>query len=107
MKADDTSRMTGTLNAGEYHPAAKSAAAWIRAHGVSDLMLWQEALASCALAGNREAELCSETLRRFMHGEPVSDRYILGLAWCMRAGEIQPSKSMAKRVRALAADRNG
>lgn len=98
--------MNGTLNVGEYHPAANSAAAWIRAHPVTDLLMWQEAFASCAIEGNRCAELCSETLRRFMSGEGVSDRYLIALAWTMRGDEIQPSKSMVKRV-ALMAGQHG
>lgn len=88
----------GDLRLGEYHPAAESAMRWIRERGSHDLMMWQEAFASCAISGNRCAELCSETLRRLMAGEPVSDRYLLGLAWAMRDGEIQPSKSRSKRV---------
>lgn len=94
----------GTLNAGEYHPAANSAAAWIRSRSVADLMMWQEAFASCAIDGNRLADICGETLRRFLAGEPVSDRYIIGLAWEMRYGEIQPSKSMVKRRKILRGD---
>lgn len=30
------------------------------------------------------AEVCGETLRRIREGEPVSDRYVLGLAWTVR-----------------------
>lgn len=93
--------MNGTLNPGEYHPAANSAAAWIRSRSVADLMMWQEAFASCAIEGNRLADICGETLRRFLAGEAVSDRYITGLAWEMRYGEIQPSKSMGKRRKIL------
>lgn len=47
-------------------------------------MLLQESLASTALSGNRSAEIMSETLRRLLNGEPVSDRYLLGLAWFLR-----------------------
>jgi hypothetical protein len=43
-----------------------------------------ESFSSCAIDGNRFAEVCGETLRRVMSGEPVSDRYILGLAWAIR-----------------------
>ena len=76
--------MAGELKQGEFHPAASSAALWIRAQGVASLIMWQEAFASCAISGNRAAELCSETLRRFMSGEGVSDRYLIALAWTMR-----------------------
>ena len=77
----------GTLNVGEHHPAANSAALWIRSQSVETLLQWQEAFASSALSGNRTADLCGETLRRFMAREPVSDRYLLALAWTMREGE--------------------
>lgn len=89
--------MAGDLKQGEFRPAASSAAAWIRAQ--PDLHLWVESFASCAIEGNRNAELCGETLRRLLAGEGVSDRYILGLAWTMRHSE---SKSMARRKSSLA-----
>jgi hypothetical protein len=47
-------------------------------------MMMREVLASCALSGNRLAEICHETLRRVMEGEAVSDRYLLGLAWYLK-----------------------
>lgn len=74
----------GTLAEGEYHPAAKSAMWFIKGIPVSDLGLWHEALASVAISGDRNAELCSETLNRIITGQPVSDRYLLGLAWTIR-----------------------
>lgn len=77
---------SGTLREGEHHPAADSAMTWIKSHPM--LMLkWTEPLASTALSGNRVAELCYETLRRLQAGEPVSDRYLLGLAWTLREFE--------------------
>lgn len=89
--------MNGDLNPGEHHPSALDALAWVKAQGWADLCMWQEALSSCAISGNRNAELCSETLRRFMAGEGVGPQHILALAWTMRYGEIRPSKSMVKR----------
>ena len=44
---------------------------------------------SLALEGNRLAEMCSETLRRLLAKEPVSDRYLLGLVWTIRDMEEQ------------------
>lgn len=74
----------GTLNATEAHPAAYGAREYLMGIA-SDLPRWQEAFASCALSGdNRLAEICSETLGRLLNGEPVSDRYLLGLAWTIR-----------------------
>ena len=74
----------GTLRPGRPHPAARSALAWFRNRPVSVLLQWQEAFASTALEGNFAAEVCGETLRRLLEGEPVSDRYLLGLVWVMR-----------------------
>ena len=47
----------------------------------------QESFASNAIEGNRLAEAGGETLRRFLAGKPVSDRYALGLIWTIRAME--------------------
>lgn len=76
----------GTLPLGQPHPAAESALAWIRTQPLPTLLQWQEAFASTALEGNFAAEVCGETLRRLLEGEPVSDRYLLGLVWVMREG---------------------
>jgi len=81
--------MDGTLHGGEYHPAADDAMAYVRQLSTLDLLQWQEALASSALSGNRLAEVSAETLRRVLAGEPVSDRYLLGLAWTLRNMEAQ------------------
>ena len=73
----------GTIKEGEHHPAADMAVEKIRSLSGADLAMWQESFASCAIEGNRLAEICSETLRRLLVGEPVSDRYLLGLAWAI------------------------
>lgn len=70
----------GTLPEGVPHPAAEIARRYIMESG-ADLLMIQESLASCAIEGNRMAEICSETLRRVINKEPVSDRYFMGLAW--------------------------
>ena len=74
-------RSRGTLGITEIHPSALDAEKWIMSLNTSDLFLWQETFASCSTEDNRLAEICSETLRRLLNGEPVSDRYLLGLAW--------------------------
>lgn len=74
----------GTLAATEPHPAALMAHRWIGTLSAAELAHWQEAFSSCAIEGNRLAEVCSETLKRLMTGQPVSDRYLLGLSWAMR-----------------------
>ena len=72
-----------TLNPTELHPAARSALNYIRAIPYTDLVLYQEAFATNAIEGNRLAEVCLGTLNRLLHSEPVSDRYLLGLAWTL------------------------
>lgn len=57
-----------------------------------------ESFSSCAIDGNRFAEVCGETLRRVMNHEPVSDRYILGLAWAIRGMDfLENDLAMARR----------
>lgn len=76
--------MNGELVVGEFHPAASFAFRYIKSLPVEELMIWNEAFASNAIEGNRMAEICSETLNRILTGQPVSDRYVLGLAWMLR-----------------------
>jgi hypothetical protein len=81
---------SGTLTDGQPHPAAYDAKAWLADHLGSDPVrttLLVESFASVALSGDASAEVCSETLRRLLRGEPVSNRYLLGLAWTIRAIE--------------------
>ena len=72
-----------TLSPAEPHPAARSALNYIRTIPYTDLVLYQEAFATNAIEGNRLAEICLGTLNRLLHSEPVSDRYLLGLAWIL------------------------
>jgi hypothetical protein len=73
------------LDVNEPHPAALAAMAWLQKVPLPELFLWQEAFASSAIEGNRLAEICSTTLDRLLSGKPVSDRYLLGLAWTIRS----------------------
>lgn len=76
----------GTLRIGEKHPNAFTAMEYIKEFlSTSNPFIFQESLASSALSGNRTAEICSETLRRILNKEPVSDRYLMGLAWFIYA----------------------
>lgn len=81
------SRSAGTLDLGEPHPAARDALRWLRSLPPATLMVYQSAFSSLAAIDNRLAEICAETLRRILAGEPISDRYLLGLAWTIRAME--------------------
>lgn len=79
-----SSESPGTLKLGEPHPAARDALRYVAELGFVRQSTLMESFSSCAIEGNRFAEVCGETLRRVMHREPVSDRYILGLAWAIR-----------------------
>jgi hypothetical protein len=71
----------GELGLSEPHPASIDAMHWVRTVPLSELWKWQETFASEAIEGNRLAEICGETLNRLLNNKPVSDRYLLGLAW--------------------------
>lgn len=45
----------------------------------------KESIYSTALSGNKLANYCVGTIERLAAGEPVSDRYLLGLAWLVRS----------------------
>ena len=75
----------GDLAVGEPHPAAATAKRYLEQNFThAELLMWLEGFCSCSIEGNRSAEICAATLRRLLNGEPVSDRYLLGLAWTMR-----------------------
>lgn len=80
-----------TLNLTEPHPAAEDARVWlmryVRRHPANKLHMLLEAFASTGMSGNRLAEICSGTLSRLLKGEPISDRYLLGLVWTIRSME--------------------
>lgn len=80
--------MRGTLAVTEPHPATRSAVSWLKKKSVVELMRYQEVFSSCAISNNRLAEVCGETLQRWMTGQPVSDRYLLGLVWTIRDMEL-------------------
>ena len=73
-----------TLQPAEPHPAAFNAFEYIRKIKPSELLSTKEALASNAIEGNRLAQVCLGTLKRIENLEPVSDRYLLGLAWTLK-----------------------
>ena len=73
-----------TLRADEYHPSADSAMQWFNEFVSTEPEKWftmKESIYSSALSGNRLAEILSSTITRIDEGQPVSDRYLLGLTW--------------------------
>lgn len=69
------------LSVGENHPACEIAKR-IVAERIAQMggFILLESLSSCAIEGNRLAEVCAETLGRLMNGKPVGERYLMGLA---------------------------
>lgn len=84
---NETLNDRGTLKPGEFHPAASAAMVYIRSIPIQKLYMYLEAFSSCAIESNRLSEICSETLNRIMNNQPVSDRYLLGLAWTIKTME--------------------
>jgi hypothetical protein len=83
----------GELAVTEPHPAAFAAQKYLAdLAGQGKMFLWSESFASCAIEGNRLAEVCSETLNRLLNSQPVSDRYILGLAFTIMQAELNDKK---------------
>lgn len=87
---EPTTEPPGTLKPGEPHPAARAALEYVATLPFWRLTALAESFSSCAIDGNRFAEVCAETLRRVMNREPVSDRYILGLAWSIHGVIHEP-----------------
>lgn len=73
----------GTLAPNEPHPAYPAALRYLRSIPRADMAVIMEAMASCAIEGDRLGEVCAETWRRLQAGETVSDRYLMGLAWAV------------------------
>jgi hypothetical protein len=74
-----------TLEPGEPHPSAEYALHYISSLGHLGLMKYLEAYSSCGIENNRLAQICAGTINRILKGEPVSDRYLLGLAWSLKS----------------------
>lgn len=86
-----------TLKPTEPHPAAREAIRYLMSLDDRDIAMWQSTFSSCALSGNRLAEVCSGTLSRLVHHKPVSDRYLLGLAWTMFMKPYSPEKKGTRK----------
>lgn len=89
----------GTLKSGEPHPSYEIALRIISNLGLEDRAILMESFSSCAIGGNRLAEVCAETLRRIMDRDPVSDRYLMGLILALP--QEQQARSMAKEYSSL------
>jgi|ERR1044071_3983817 hypothetical protein len=76
--------MNDTLEAGEVHPSSYSAMRYIQSIDPKKWMKHIEAISSSALSGNRMACIYMGTIERLEKKEPVSDRYLLGLAWFIK-----------------------
>lgn len=95
----ETESERGTLKPGEKHPAAEIALQVILDLGMEGRLKWLNAFSSCAIEGNRLAEVCAETLRRIMDGGSVSDRYLMGLAWAISPAGRTPDAADREALR--------
>lgn len=75
--------MRGELKPGQPHPAAQIALRYLSSIKPEKLFVIAESFASCAIEGNEMAEVCSETMDRLLNHKPMSDRYLMGLAWAV------------------------
>jgi hypothetical protein len=80
FRADAMTDTTG-LKDGEAHPATVDALRYLNALSFEERQNFLLLFSSLAIEGNRLAEVCYGTLQRLIDGEPLSDRYLLGLAW--------------------------
>jgi len=72
------------IKANEFHPAARQAYRWLKGFMITntaDYSRYRTALEIAAASHNRQAEICMGTINRLKAGQPVSDRYLLGLCW--------------------------
>ena len=72
------------IGPGEFHPAARLAYRWLKGLMVTSPEAYVQirtALSIAAEDGNRQAQICMGTIQRLKDSKPVSDRYLLGLAW--------------------------
>jgi hypothetical protein len=76
----------GMLGIHEPHPAAVNAMAWLkkRVDSPASAGILLGSFEAMAAEGSRLAEVCADTLRTFIAGEPVVDRYLMGLCWTLR-----------------------
>jgi hypothetical protein len=91
-----------TIREKEYHPAADSAMMWLQDFIIKNPKDWFmiiESIASTSLAGNRLSEILSGTISRIEKGEPVSDRYLLGLVWIIRDMTESKEKYLKNKIK--------
>lgn len=71
-----------TLKSGEVHPITDRAYAYVL-QNLSESVI-AELKKGSEMGNNRLCEVCYGTVLRLREGLPVSDRYLIGLAWLMR-----------------------
>jgi hypothetical protein len=72
------------IRSDEFHPAARSAYRWLKGFMVTnpeEYSQYRLAIEIAAIDGNRQAQICWGTIQRLKDGRPISDRYLMGLAW--------------------------
>lgn len=83
----DKDFLSGVLGEDEPHPASISALLYIKSWtqgNLTELAQVQEIFARFSVQGNRQAQVCYDTLHDIMNNEEPEDLYILGLAWTLK-----------------------
>lgn len=89
-----------TLESKEPHPAVYTASKYVtKILNEQDSSLIIESFASCAIENNRLAEICLGTIKRIKAKEPVSDRYLLGLAWALKDMEDTEKRLISRHMK--------
>lgn len=76
-----------SLSESETHPAAEMAMEWFRDYQANCTEQWLAArggIVTAAASGDSPARIMLSTIARLENGDPVSDRYLLGLCWVLR-----------------------
>jgi hypothetical protein len=76
--------MSDTLEKGEWHPISGRVLDYINSFNIDELLILKNSInkikheSGCS---DKVTDVCMGTLDRIINGEPVSDLYLLGLAW--------------------------
>lgn len=71
------------LERDESHPAVYKALSYLRKLRIGDLVTFRDLYYQRALEGDKSAAVAYGTLRMFLEGKEISDRYLLGLTYEM------------------------
>jgi hypothetical protein len=76
-----------SLRDGEKHPSWLLALEYLETLGNDKILFYMSAFEVAGIKGNRAAQVCGEELTRYLNGEQLNDRELLGLVWFIRMSE--------------------